>query len=580
MGAYYLAAYVGTGTDDDPFRPSGAELRETWGSIDLRPPGSAVGRALLVVDEPLPPSPSRLYLGDDLDGLSSTVRRKIEGHLGVPLDGTTSLRRLIARLLIEHGDDKRKDRWNRLRPEGLRRKVYLGGLIYDMPVVQGGATISDNFTRADNTNISTGAPFTWTEVLNDCQISGNGIRNVTIGAAHIIVRAEVDFTADHFSAGTALAITTTTGQSGVAVRMASGSTECYVLRQTQNQATLSLVRISAATAVTSLASMVPTVVLTSGRLALLSAIGSSLKGTMGADALAATDTVIPSNLRCGFYLLGNGGTLRQMMFGWSAGDIRPATFTGSSTSAATATAKVIHAVTMAGSSTSAGSITAKPTVLATLAGPSTSAGTITAVPKVLATIAGSSTSSGSITATPIVRPVLSGASTSSGSATALVTHPITLSGASTSSGSATAVTTRSAVLAGPSTSSGHIDAVAISTVFAVLAGPSTSAGHVNAAPVIFAIAAGPSTSAGHIDATRTAFAILVGSSTSAGHGDFAAAATIVLAILNGHSVSSGHLIGPLPFYPPQVGVYVTDNRRTYASDNRADYVTDNRRTYT
>lgn len=321
---YYLDTYKGKGTEQEPYRPASIDTEGPWSSIDLRPPGAEQGLCLVSVDDKLR---GAISLGDDLDDLTLQCRRSLSNHLSINLHDRR-LRRAIMKLLTVHGNDRNPRRWNRLRPEvdGYYR-VWLGGLVDQRRLIYGddrGSLIVDSFQRADNTNISTGAPFAWTEVLGDCQISGNGIRNVSFSATHILDRAEVNMASpNHYCAGTPLAITTTTGQSGVAVRMASASPECYVLRQTMNISAggISIVRFSAAAALTLLNNMTPTVALTGGRTAKLIALGSSLVGTMGGvDVLAVTDTVISANLRCGFYLFGNGGTLRQMMFGWSAGD--------------------------------------------------------------------------------------------------------------------------------------------------------------------------------------------------------------------------------------------------------------------
>lgn len=46
------------------------------------------------------------------------------------------------------------------------------------PLVAPPTTFTDNFNRSNNTNISTGAPYPWTEVIGDSEIFANAIRPV------------------------------------------------------------------------------------------------------------------------------------------------------------------------------------------------------------------------------------------------------------------------------------------------------------------------------------------------------------------------------------------------------------------
>src|SRR3990167_10353107 len=116
MSHYYLSPYVGTGTDDDPFRPKGIEGRVKCYPIDLRgvrPDGTQVekGFAFMGVDTPDPSIGP--YLGDDPDSERPGLRAVMRGNLGV-MPEATRLRDILAELLIVHGKED-GSRWKPLR---------------------------------------------------------------------------------------------------------------------------------------------------------------------------------------------------------------------------------------------------------------------------------------------------------------------------------------------------------------------------------------------------------------------------------------------------------------------------------
>ena len=172
----YLAPYVGVGTEPEPFRPWGVDAVQWW-AIDLRPdPTVADGWALLRVDEPLADT-SELHLLGELDEVPRFQdSRQVERNLGLEQDVLRDLswRQIIADLLIVHGEDiEPKGRWKRLVPDLANRlRIHLGELIFDMPVPEGGATVTDDFNRADASTL--GAD--WVEVGGDWEILNNRAR--------------------------------------------------------------------------------------------------------------------------------------------------------------------------------------------------------------------------------------------------------------------------------------------------------------------------------------------------------------------------------------------------------------------
>lgn len=397
MSAYYLAAYIGSGTDDDPYRPSGVDGVDEWHSIDLRPPGDVEGRAILRVPAPLPPSPQRVRLGDDLDASIAKARSAVAEHLGVRLDASTvTVRHLIADLLIRHGNDARKDRWNQLKPErdGWHR-IWLGELVHEWPRLAA-LSLSDNFNRADSTNINTGAPFTWggTEIAS-AQIVSNALRNQTTNANSKFLRAESDLpSSNHFSQLTLFLSTTTTLSAGPRARCNATDSTCYGTTVAQNSANYRLSRYDAAGGVTILATKTTAVSPTSGKVLRIEVNGSTLTSLLGGgtDSLTTTDTTITTGVRAGIVMSGSTGGVRVGGDDWSAGDLFntvPATASTSITLNSSATGTRTVLATASRSITLLSSATATRGETATAAGSASLIGTATGIRTVPATASAS-----------------------------------------------------------------------------------------------------------------------------------------------------------------------------------------------
>lgn len=302
MAEYYLSTYRGAGTSEDPYRPIGAD--GDFASIDLRPPGQASGRCLLVL-----PARNDLdgmsYLGDTVaDVLPSSVRTRIGNALGLTVEGTR-LAAIIAELLVSHA---REDgtRWRPLRVgrDGHLR-VFLGKLIYDLAPVGGGATITDNFNRADeNPLVASAEGWSWSHVLNDNDL----ISNVVTGGAvaTCVSRAQSDLASDDHYAKLQIVSYDANGRLGVNVRFASAADTSYWFRVRNSSSTGTFLLVKRVTGTDTTLETVIDTAPAGGSTMKLTVDGSSLAGFINdVSKVTATDTVITGNLRTGISFFSN-----------------------------------------------------------------------------------------------------------------------------------------------------------------------------------------------------------------------------------------------------------------------------------
>lgn len=315
MAQYYLAPYVGTGSDTDPFRPQSSGL--DFHSIDLRPnPLVAEGFCLLrlpvVINDP-----ALRDLGNDLSRLPVPVKNRIESALGVTLV-SNRLDLAIAELLIDHA---RVDgsRWRPLQPTGSRYEVWFGGLIYSQPVQSGGSSFTESFNQADSTTL--GPDLTWTETANDLQTVGNRCRVVTTTNATVEARAESDLaTNDNYAQFTVVTMNNAAANENAAsacCRFQSGARTHYMSRviiTTTGGITRILARRVAGTSanITS-----DTGAFVAGDILRCEAQGSTIRYRRnGVGIFSSTDTNIATGLRGGLSLTSNT----------NAGDVEVDTF--------------------------------------------------------------------------------------------------------------------------------------------------------------------------------------------------------------------------------------------------------------
>src|SRR3990167_6779998 len=169
MSHYYLSPNVGTGKEEDVFRPKGTDGLRRWTAIDLRADCTkAAGFALLEVDDPDPSIGS--YLGDDPDNERPGLRGVFSGALKV-LPEATRLRDIVAELLVVHAKDD-GTRWRPLRADRKGQyTIWLGGQRWGTfrPPISGGSTIVESFNKIDSDTLGPDQP--WTELTGDADVA-------------------------------------------------------------------------------------------------------------------------------------------------------------------------------------------------------------------------------------------------------------------------------------------------------------------------------------------------------------------------------------------------------------------------
>lgn len=149
---FYLSEYIGSGTKVDPFRAVGQE-EPGASSIDLRPDsslldGGGLNAALLWTPSSFVDARARFLADDKLESLTQQQKNFLTNKLGVDLSSPTLLRDIVATLLTSPPGNG----WKALKPGLLRWEIWLGGLLWEVPRISGGA--SDNFNRANETPLA------------------------------------------------------------------------------------------------------------------------------------------------------------------------------------------------------------------------------------------------------------------------------------------------------------------------------------------------------------------------------------------------------------------------------------------
>lgn len=321
-----LARCAGTGAPDEPFRPA-VDPGALQGSIDLRPdPTVPDGWWLVRAGQATEDA-----LGDDPDArLTATRRRRVEGRLGVSLDDRP-LRRLVADLLLA-GDDADPRRWNRLRPGADRwLRVWLGGLLWEAAVPSGGA-ISDNFDRADSSNIGSG----WDEVSGNAEIVSSVLGSVQANTFTRVRTTGALAAADHWAQVKGVTYGTGGGtfkRLAPMVRYASAADTAYEWRRTYGNAGLStdltLATVRWHKIVTGTYTALGTDVTdtaAAGEVLRGEASGSTLTGLRdGTSKAAITDTSITTGTRAGVMVYSGTSAARIRGDDFTAGDLATST---------------------------------------------------------------------------------------------------------------------------------------------------------------------------------------------------------------------------------------------------------------
>jgi hypothetical protein len=322
---YYLCGWQLTA---DGWTPDGcADLDpRTWGCISLRPdPAIGDGWALVGTTETLAPSIRRVMLTDDPDDRASTIRQRLSNRLLVNLTDAP-FRQLALALLLEHGDDRSRTRWNRLRPAGWRYEVWLhGDLLVEMPAVSG--AFSDDFNRADSTTLGG----SWAEVAGNQQILTNTLAAVTASTDEYARWEQNIASADHYSQITAVVAAIASGRRWMpAVRFNSAAHTCYIAGAWGTGAGTSEIRaqVIALGVPTGLGSNVAYNVV-DGDVIRTEIQGSTLRCKVnGVLKQSWTDVALATQVRAGVHFRTTSNTTNARVDDWSA-DILTTIVTGS-----------------------------------------------------------------------------------------------------------------------------------------------------------------------------------------------------------------------------------------------------------
>jgi hypothetical protein len=323
---HYLVPYVGTGQDVDPFQPM-VEPGARWAGIDLRPSGRRRDGWAIVASEARMDAPGRVYLGD---GPSRAARRLVSSRLATSLRAS-AIPALLAELLIR---ESREDgtRWRPLWPtaQGVY-EIWLGGLVWRMPALAGGTSITESFNTADSTTL--GPDLTWTETLDGLAIVSNAARGTVINQ-EAEARAEHDLaSADHYAqvvlAGWATTAAAFIARINACCRFSASARTYYAatVLSISSADSIRLVRVEAG-ATTVIAG--PTAeASTTGDVIRVSANGSTIKGFRNTvERLSVTDTVITGHLRSGFNILPRDALGNYQIDNFAGGALETVTPTG------------------------------------------------------------------------------------------------------------------------------------------------------------------------------------------------------------------------------------------------------------
>lgn len=309
------------------YRPRGCDPGRTWSAIDLRPDASKIeGYALIATPEPVP---GAIDLGDEPDLASPAVRRSLRSRLGISLQAS-DLRAGVLELLTREAWGKR--RWLPLRPAGHVWEIWLGGLFLRLPVMAGGATLSDNFG-------GTGAPLdgrtasgggTWSKFLDtgggDFVTTGTACRvdPSAFSEGEVANRLTTNLdTADHESYFTITAFTSGDNtQAGPLVRKADDAVQsffAFIVIDAGAVQRHDCVKFTSGTGSLVGSSVMIAIATVPLRLRI---VGSSLTGYINDVAqFTATDTSFPTNRQAGVLgtALGSGGVIEFTP--WGAQDV-------------------------------------------------------------------------------------------------------------------------------------------------------------------------------------------------------------------------------------------------------------------
>lgn len=321
---YAAAAYVGTGTDADPYRPEGVDGLEAWTSIDFRPDSTRPeGFCLIAVADDAPVKGATFLADGKAETLDTRTRTTFSNRVGLNVDAVR-LDDVVLELLTAHATpDGDRSRWNPIKATSDGRlEAWLGDeKIVDLPSVRGGAVRTESFNKANSTTL--GPDLTWTDVAGtgDLWVQSNACENVNNNTG-IITRAEHDLaTSDNYAQFVILYVGANHGY-GPACRYQSGADTCYFGRQGDDGGNINN------TAIFKRVTGTNTSLGTSSRTAAVNDVvrcqanGSSIALVVnGTSHLALTDTAITTGLRGGMRIYKAGSGTNPSLDSFEMGDL-------------------------------------------------------------------------------------------------------------------------------------------------------------------------------------------------------------------------------------------------------------------
>lgn len=185
----HLAPVVGSGTDEDPYRPGGVDNLASWAMLDLRAPADRDGWCVVGSTDPLPERNGVTRLAEHPSERSQASRRALRSALGVEVPDV-GVGRMLTTLLLDGRTDG--TRWRPLMPnrEARRYELWIGELIDTLPWVAGGALVADDFNRANGSLGGAWALTTGTQVIDSNQLrsaGGSALHGTTLASDDMAV---------------------------------------------------------------------------------------------------------------------------------------------------------------------------------------------------------------------------------------------------------------------------------------------------------------------------------------------------------------------------------------------------------
>lgn len=291
------------------YRPQGAKVLDLlWDMLTAGadPTGDAACKPLI----PGVDGFFSLFVG----GHSLVKQERFQASSPAGMKSLDLLRREYRQLRQQSRDGRHRDTRGRVSPQhylkvldfwqqkyGLPHTAFIPGDLPDEGAMPHETTITDNFNRADNADLSVSAPFSWTDVTGSLQLAGNKIFHSSTNSRS---RAESDLSSsDHYGQVDVVTAASSTRGTLAIARFASGAHTCYQSR-ILGDGTLQIGKVVAG--VLTLLGVGTTQSLSLPDTIKMQCSGSTLDAYFnGASVESITDSSISGNTRCGIGLFGN-----------------------------------------------------------------------------------------------------------------------------------------------------------------------------------------------------------------------------------------------------------------------------------